>query len=151
VLPYPSQSREPESAGVLAMRSRDATVAADVNTNSSSSSRRPPCRRCTPTSSRRLDTRRPQVQVECTIVTLDTSDGFSFGVDIGHIKDLGASDFLTLSSFGISTVDPATGNLTPVNAPGGTFALLSPKVADIVLRTLASNSRRASSPRRSCW
>jgi general secretion pathway protein D len=81
------------------------------------------------------------VQVECTIVTLDTSNGFTFGVDISHLTGINDSQILTLSSFGISTVDPSTGNLTPVNAPGGTFALLNPNVADVVIRTLASNSR----------
>ena len=33
---------------------------------------------------KRLDERRPQVQIECTIVTLDTATTVTFGIDISH-------------------------------------------------------------------
>lgn len=141
VLPYNAPSQESERPGLLAMRSRDATVAADVNTNSIIVIAPPPVQAMYADLITRLDSRRPQVQVECTIVTLDTSDGFSFGVDISHLASVNDSQVLTLSSFGISQVDTSTGRLSPVNSPGGTFAILNPNVADVVIRTLASNSR----------
>jgi len=89
----------------------------------------------------KLDERRPQVQVECTIVTLDTSDNFSFGVDISKLGGFGNSKLLALSSFGISKVDPVTGTLVPLNSQGGTLAVLSPGIADVVIRALQTNSR----------
>ena len=47
------------------------------------------------------------------LVTLDTSDNYSFGVDISKLGGFGISKLLTFSSFGISTLDPKTGSLTP--------------------------------------
>lgn len=127
--------------GVLSVRARNATVAADVNTNSIIVIAPPSVQQMYADLIKRLDERRPQVQIECTIVTLDTSNGFTFGVDIGHLGGFDNSQLLTLSSFGVSTANPVTGRLTPVTAPGGTFALLSPRIADVVLRALATNNR----------
>ena len=141
-LPYTNESPAAASGpGVLSVKARNATVAADVNTNSIIVIAPPQVQTMYADLINRLDERRPQVQIECTIVTLDTSDGFSFGVDIGHLGGFDNSKLLSLSSFGVSTADPATGRLTPVNAPGGTFALLSPRIADVVLRALATNNR----------
>jgi len=90
----------------------------------------------------RLDVRRPQVQIECTIVTLDTSDQFALAVDVGFSGGSGPDNaIISFSSFGVSVVDPTTGQLTPTRGRGGTFALLSPGNVDIVMRALASNSR----------
>jgi type II secretory pathway component GspD/PulD (secretin) len=44
----------------------------------------------------RLDVRRPQVQIECTIVTLDTSDSYSVGIDISRIGGFDAQTGLRL-------------------------------------------------------
>lgn len=118
----------------MAVRGKNATVAADVNTNSIIVIAGPQVQQTYADLIKRLDERRPQVQIECTIVSLDTSDGFTFGVDIGKLGGFGTSQLLTLSSFGISTADPTTGKLAPVAVPGGTFGLLSPRIADIVLR-----------------
>jgi general secretion pathway protein D len=128
------------AGGVTSVRGRDATVAADANTNSIIVVAPPSVQQMYADLIKRLDERRPQVQIECTIVTLDTTNGFSFGVDIGRLGGFDASKLLTLSSFGVSTADPATGKLTPVAGQGGTFALLSPSIADIVIRALATNS-----------
>jgi type II secretory pathway component GspD/PulD (secretin) len=127
-------------AGVLSVHGRDATVAADANTNSIIVAAPPSVQQMYADLIKRLDQRRPQVQIECTIVTLDTTNGFTFGVDIGRIGGFDTSQLLTLSSFGVSTANPVTGRLTPVAAPGGTFALLSPRIADVVIRALATNS-----------
>jgi len=138
-----------ESPGVLSVHGKGATVAADVNTNSIIVVGPPAIQQVYADLIRRLDERRPQVQIECTIVTLDTTNDVSFGVDIGKLGGSGASQFLTLSSFGISTADPATGTLTPTDGTGGTFALLNPRIADVVMRALESdtNARLISAPR----
>ena len=126
----------------------NATVAADVNTNSIIVIAPPAVQQQYSDLIRRLDERRPQVQIECTIVSLDTSNNFTFGVDVGRVGGFGSSKLISFSSFGISGVDPTSGRLTPAAAEGGTFALLSPGTADVVLRALAndSHSRLVSAP-----
>ncbi len=98
-----------------------------------------------------LDKRRPQVLVEATIVTLDTSDGYSFGVEIGGggLASGVSGSFVTFSSFGLSTVDAATGGLVLTPGLGFNGTLLSSDVADVVLRALKTNGRAkvVSSPR----
>ena len=125
----------------LSVHSHNATVAADVNTNSIIVIAAPSVQQMYADLIKRLDERRPQVQIECTIVTLNTSDGFTFGVDIGKLGGFAKSQLLTLSSFGISTANAANGQLTPGANTGGTFALLSPGIADVVLNALQTNSR----------
>ena len=129
------------SAGLLSVHTRHATVAADVNTNSIIVAAPPAVQTMYADLIHRLDQRRPQVQVECTIVTLDTADDYSFGVDIGKLGGSGESQILTLSSFGISAANPVSAMLTPVSATGGTFALLNPQIANIVVHALQTNTR----------
>jgi general secretion pathway protein D len=124
-----------------AVHTPNATVAADANTNSIIVIAPPAVQQTYAELIKRLDERRPQVQIECTIVTLDTTDGSNFAVDISKLGGFGTSQLLTFSSFGVSTVDPKTGTLTPVAAQGGTAALLSPRIADVVIRALATHSR----------
>jgi general secretion pathway protein D len=140
-LPYTNASSGSQGTPVTSVRGKNATVAADANSNSIIVVAPPPVQQMYAALIKRLDERRPQVQIECTIVTLDTSNGFTFGVDIAKLGGSDGNQILALSSFGISTVNPTTGRLTPVAAPGGTFALLSPHIADIVINALATNSR----------
>lgn len=130
----------PTPAGVTSVQTRNATVTADINTNTIIVIAPPAVQQMYAELIHRLDERRPQVQIECTIVTLDTTDGFSLGVDIAKLGGFGDSQLLTFTSFGVSKVDPATGRLTPIAAPGGTAALLSTDIADIVLHALATNT-----------
>ena len=130
-----------EPDGSVAGRAKSATVTADVNSNSIIVIAPPAIQQLYAGLITKLDERRPQVQIECTIVTLDTSDNFSFGVDIAKLGGFGNSKLLALSSFGISKVDPVTGSLVPLNQSGGTLAVLSPGIADVVIRALQSNSR----------
>lgn len=140
-LPFTNASSGAEGPAVTSVRGRNATVAADANSNSIIVVAPPPVQQMYADLIKRLDERRPQVQIECTIVTLDTSNGFTFGVDIAKLGGSDGNQILALSSFGVSTVNPTTGRLTPVAAPGGTFALLSPHIADIVINALATSSR----------
>lgn len=130
-------------------RGRDASVAADVNTNSIVVIAPPDVQQLYADLINRLDQRRPQVQIECTIVTLDTTNGASIGVDIARVGGINATQIVTFSSFGVSGLDPITGALTPIAAKGGTFALLNPNAADIVIRALSnsSKSRLVSAPK----
>jgi type II secretory pathway component GspD/PulD (secretin) len=129
-----------ETAGPGA-KAKNATVTADANTNSIIIIAPPAVQQMYAGLITKLDERRPQVQIECTIVTLDTSDNFSFGVDISKLGGAGSSKILAFSSFGISSLDPVSGALTPVGKTGGTFALLSPSIANVVIRALQTNSR----------
>ena len=125
----------------LSVRAPDAVVAADPNTNSIIVIAPPAVQQSYAELIKRLDQRRPQVQIECTLVTLDTSDGANFAVDIAQLGGFGVNKLLTFSSFGVATVDIKTGSLAPVPATGGTAALLSPRVADVAIRALSTHSR----------
>ena len=110
------------TSGPMGVQTRNATVAADINTNSIIVIAQPGVQQIYEGLIRQLDERRPQVQIECTIVTLDTTDGYTFGVDVATAGGAGSSQLISFSSFGVSTVDPVNGTLTPVAAQGGTFA-----------------------------
>jgi general secretion pathway protein D len=130
-----------ETSGSAESKAKNATVTADANTNSIIIIAPPAVQSMYAGLISKLDERRPQVQIECTIVTLDTSDNFSFGVDISKSGGAGSNKLLAFGSFGISNLDPVSGALTPVDKTGGTFALLSPNIANVVIRALQSNSR----------
>jgi len=90
----------------------------------------------------RLDIRPPQVLIEVMLVTIDTSNGFELGVDISRVNDTGgAGKLMTFSSFGLSTIDAATGFLTPSLGIGFNGALLESDIADVVLRALKTDGR----------
>ena len=89
----------------------------------------------------RLDRRRPQVQIEITLVTLDTSGGFSLGVEYARSDESGKANTLTFSSFGLSEVDPATGSLDIIPGLGFNGTVISADIADVVVKALSSNGR----------
>lgn len=92
---------------------------------------------------KRLDVRRPQVLIEATVVSIDTTDGFSLGVEIlrsGDLNDKGR--YLTFSNFGLSEdVDPASPGLVLRPGIGFNGAVISANIADIVIQALESDSR----------
>jgi general secretion pathway protein D len=92
---------------------------------------------------KRLDVRRPQVLIEATVVALDTTDGFSLGVEIlrsGDLNDKGR--YLTFSNFGLSEdVDPSSPGLVLKPGIGFNGAVISANIADIVIQALESDSR----------
>ncbi|MDY7011948.1 MAG: secretin N-terminal domain-containing protein, partial [Planctomycetota bacterium] len=67
---------------VVTARTADAIVTVDTNTNTLIVIAPPSVQRVYKQLISMLDKRRPQVMVEVTLVTLDTSDSFSLGVDI---------------------------------------------------------------------
>ncbi len=91
-----------------------------------------------------LDRRRPQVLIEVTLVSIDTSDDYSLAVDIGAdstFTALGGGRTVTFSSFGVSQADPDTGGLSILPGVGFNGAVLVPEIADVVVRALQSNRR----------
>ena len=144
---YPPNPSAEASLGVFAeaglrgaVRTEDAVVTADENLNSIIVIADPSVQRVYETLIRQLDKRRPQVMVEVTIVTLDTTDGFSLGVDVLAGDDSGDNQSFLFSSFGFSEVTDA-GRLGLVPGLGLNGALLQAGIADLVLRALKNESR----------
>ncbi len=128
--------------GVQAARTRDAIVTADTNTNTIIVVAPPQVQAVYKRLIALLDKRRPQVMIEVKLVTLDTSDNFSLGVDIARKTDVsGDGELLTFSAFGLSQVNADTGALTLNPGVGFNGALLGTDVADVVLKALATSGR----------
>ena len=126
--------------GRRSVRTERATITSDPNTNTIIVVAPPAEQRVYEQLIKRLDYRRPQVMVEVTIVTLDTSDGFSLGVEISRVNG-GDNQVLTFSSFGLNEVDGDTGRITLSPSLGFNGALISADIADIVIKALKSNGR----------
>lgn len=128
--------------GASTIQTRRARITADANTNSIIVITDPENQRIYEKLIKQLDRRRPQVLIEATLITLDTSKGFSLGVEISRKFDVNKdTKVLTFSDFGLSTVDPVTARLTLTPANGFNGALLSQDIADVVLHALSSHSR----------
>ena len=90
---------------------------------------------------RELDKRRPQVLIELTMVTLDTSSSFSLAVELSKLEEGSDGRSLAFSSFGLSEVDTTTGALSLIPGLGFNGAVIDTDVADGVIRALASHGR----------
>jgi general secretion pathway protein D len=121
------------------LKTKDAIVTADPNTNSIIVVASPAIQSFYEQMIKQLDKRRPQVLLECTIVTLDTTNDFSLGVELGGNTNIGASNLVTFSSFGLSTPNPSNGQLALIPGSGFNAALLKPDVGSIVVRALADS------------
>ncbi len=137
-------------ANPSALRSGNASVTADTNTNTIIVVADPAVQRLYEQLIRQLDKRRPQVLVECTIVTIDTSHGFSLGVELGaHGKPGAENQVVTFNSFGLSTPDPANGQLALIPGTGFNGAIVNSDLAEVIIHALDGNthSRITSAPR----
>jgi general secretion pathway protein D len=132
-----------------AIRTKQARITADPHTNSIIVIAPPDAQRVYEQLIRTLDKRRPQVLIECTIVTIDTSNDAQFGVEIGAAGGSADNQVITFSSFGLSEPDPRTGRLALIPGVGFNGALISSDIADVVVRALSRSSRArvTSSPR----
>lgn len=90
---------------------------------------------------KRLDERLPQVQIEATVVALDTTDDFTLGVEFSRSDSADGGTLLNFSQFGLSTVDPVTGALSLTPGVGFNGALLSADVAEVVIQALQKDTR----------
>ena len=122
-------------------QTRSAVVTVDTNTNTLIVVAPPPVQQIYKQLIEVLDKRRPQVMIEVTMVTLDTTDNFSLGIEVSGSNQRDAQRWLSFSSFGLSTVDPATGALTLIPGLGFNGTLVDPQTADVVLRALATEAR----------
>ncbi|MFB3891196.1 MAG: type II secretion system protein GspD [Phycisphaerae bacterium] len=130
----------PPGAAVNAL-GQGAIVAADTNTNQIIVVAPPDVQRAFKQLITALDKRRPQVLVEVTLVTLDTTNNFSLGVELGYSKITRKDSLILFSSFGLSKVDPATGIPTLIPSTGFNGILLDPDALNVVVHAVASNSR----------
>lgn len=126
-----------------------ARVAADIHTNSIVVVAKPPVQQIYAALIKELDRRHPQVLLEATVVTLDTSDNFSLGVEIAVNGSADGGKIVSFSSFGLSTINATTGAVTPGASTGFNFSLFNADVADVVLKALKRTGRAkvASAPK----
>lgn len=129
------------SGAVASALGKDAIVSADQNTNTLIVVAPPDVQRMYKQLVTVLDKRRPQVMVEVTLVTLDTSNEFSLGVELGGVNFGDDHSLIVFNSFGLSTVDPITGIPTLRPAAGFNGILVSPKTLNVVVQALATNAR----------
>lgn len=122
-----------------AIRGKPAQVTADPNTNTIIVIAEPAVQQLYEQLIRAMDKRRPQVLIEATIVTVDTSDNFELGVELGSA--FGTDHAITFSSFGLSVPDATTGQLAIAPGTGFNGTLINSKVASAVIRALAQSSR----------
>ena len=100
---------------------------------------------------KRLDTRRPQVLIEATVVALDTTNNFSLGVEFRTNDSVNGGSLLNFSQFGLglneidlgTTATPGTGSFTNVVPSGAGFngVLLDANIAEVVVQALKSDVR----------
>ena len=90
---------------------------------------------------RTLDQPRPQVLIEAKLVVIDTSHEISFGVEVSGGDSTGLRRLFAFTSYGLSTVDPATGSLALIPGTGFNGTLVDPEVADAVVRALSTHKR----------
>ncbi|WP_432799796.1 secretin N-terminal domain-containing protein [Poriferisphaera sp. WC338] len=89
-----------------------------------------------------LDVRRPQVLIECTIVTIDHKNDLSHGVEVGGEINMGSDVKARLfSSFGLSSTDSSTGAKSLGSSPGFNGTVFKTDVADIIIKALKTNGR----------
>lgn len=140
VAPGYGRPGEPAEAS-LGFSTARARVAADPNTNTLIVIADPAVQQQYELLIEQLDKRRPQVLIEVTVVTLDTSRGYSFGVDVSYTDTDSDPSIIAFDSFGVSRVNPVTSRLIVTPQLGFNGALLSADTADVVLRALATNRR----------
>lgn len=119
-----------------------AQVTADVNTNSLIVIADETTQRIYEELIDKVDRRSPQVLIEAKIVTVDTSNQFSLGIEVSGGDRTGESRLFGFSQFGLSSVDLATGALSFGDTlPGFNGALLRPEEADVLVNALSAHSR----------
>ena len=145
--PFYRPSEEPQTQPAARERipttakTRDAVITVDTNTNTLIVIAPPSVQRIYRQLIAILDKRRPQVMIEATLVTLDTSEDFSLGIDMSYSNKLEEYPFLVFSSFGLSTVDPVTGSLALKPGVGFNGALVNPTTFAAVIKALAASGR----------
>ncbi|WP_432797167.1 secretin N-terminal domain-containing protein [Poriferisphaera sp. WC338] len=97
-----------------------------------------------------LDVRRPQVLIECTIITVDRNADINLGVELGGEINVGDGVKSSLfTSFGLSEIESGTSTRTIKPTAGFNGTVIKTDVADIIIQALKKNgnSRVLSMPR----
>jgi len=140
--PASRPAEEQGTLGVATVRTADAVVTVDPNTNTIIVVAPPRVQAIYKRLIGMLDRRRPQVMIEVTLVTLDTSENFSLGVELSRAEQIDAERrYLVFSSFGLSQVDPVSGALALAPGVGFNGVLIAPNEVNIVLRALSTSGR----------
>jgi len=124
-----------------ALLDTDVRITADTKTNTIIVIAEPQVQEHYETLIKFLDRRSPQVLIEAKIVTIDTSNEFMLGVEVGGGDRTGIKKLFGFSSFGLSSVDPVTGALALIPGVGFNGTLVDPDTADVIVRALSLNSR----------
>ena len=82
-----------------------------------------------------LDKRRKQVFIKAMIIEVTTTDDFDLGIELDRV----GSEVLSFTSFGLSSINPATGARGIVVSPGGTAAVLQPGKVQAIVKALQAN------------
>ena len=140
--PKEAAATQPSGNGsVMTVLAQNAMVTADVNTNTLIVVAPPAVQKVYRQLISALDKRRPQVLVQVMLVTVNTTDNFSLGVELSAVRFNSDSTLLLFNSFGLSAINPATG-LPAINpAQGFNGVLLAPDVLNMVVQALQTHSR----------
>jgi type II secretory pathway component GspD/PulD (secretin) len=82
-----------------------------------------------------LDRRRKQVFIKAMIIEVTTNDDLDLGVELDRVGE----GFLAFTSFGLSSINPATGARNIIVSPGGTAAVLQPNKVQAIVKALQAN------------
>jgi len=146
--PGASGSQDAKSPAPGAVHAPNATLTADENTNSIIVVADPSTQAVYAGLIEELDRRRAQVMIEVTLVVMDTTDNFSFGVDILAGDREGTNQSFIFNSFGLSQLT-RPGQLSVIPGLGFNGVVLDADIADIVVQALQAdgNTRVVSAPR----
>ncbi len=86
-----------------------------------------------------LDVRQPQAVIEMTLVAITFNDSLSLGIELANEESNGGFQSLLFSSFGLSSINLATGSRT-LNPGGGLNGIITgPFETPILLRAIAAH------------
>ncbi|NLX58009.1 MAG: hypothetical protein GXY74_02850 [Phycisphaerae bacterium] len=88
----------------------------------------------------RLDQRRPQVLIEAMFIEVNDTSTLDLGVELQDISLTPGTSHLLFTSFGLSTVDAATGARVVGAGPGFNAAIIRPDEVPFVLQALATKT-----------
>jgi type II secretory pathway component GspD/PulD (secretin) len=144
-----ADARLQPSGAVTSIQGEDFSLSLDEHTNSIIAIAPPELHQQIEQLINQLDKRRPQVLVEVTLVSVAADESLDLGVELEAL-DLGEPwNYLLFTSFGLSSIDPTTGQRRLAPMPGGTGVLLGPEEVPLIIQALANrgDTRVYSAPR----
>ena len=136
----PAPKDKSKKSNLTTAKTQDAVVTADADTNTIIIVATPKIQQAYKKLIEQLDQKRPQVMVEVTLVTIDTSNDFSLGVELSSSISKNGSQYINFSSFGLSKRNDK-GQVELVPGLGYNGAVIRPQDISIIVRALEGNSR----------